>query len=76
MPHIIVKIASSPSEDKKTALAEALADTAIKLLGIDPATISVSIDEVARENWVGAVYKPEILEKPKTIYKKPGYDPL
>jgi len=28
------------------------------------------------EDWAEKVYKPDILGKPETIYKKPGYNPL
>jgi 4-oxalocrotonate tautomerase len=26
-------------------------------------------------NWTEQVYKPDIIAKAETIYKKPGYDP-
>lgn len=38
--------------------------------------ISVAIEDVAKEDWAEKVYKPDILGKPETLYKKPGYDPL
>ncbi len=28
------------------------------------------------EDWAEKVYEPDILGKPETIYKKPGYNPL
>jgi 4-oxalocrotonate tautomerase len=31
---------------------------------------------VKPEDWAEKVYKPDILDKSETIYKKPGYDPL
>jgi 4-oxalocrotonate tautomerase len=31
---------------------------------------------VKPEDRADKVYKPDILDKPETIYKKPGYDPL
>lgn len=39
-------------------------------------TVSVGIEEVEPQGWTEKVYKPDILGKPKTIYKKPGYDRL
>jgi len=30
---------------------------------------------VKPEDWAEKVYKPDILDKLETIYKKPGYDP-
>jgi 4-oxalocrotonate tautomerase len=38
-------------------------------------SVSVSLEEVKPQDWVEKVYRPEILEKPKNVYKKPGYDP-
>lgn len=76
MPHIIVKLGAGRSEQEKSELAEALANAAIANLGLDPTTISVGIDDIQRENWVEDVYKPEILAKSDSIYRKPGYDPF
>ena len=75
MPHIIVKIVGQSEEDKKI-IAAALTDTLSKTLGISDDFISLSIEDVLKGNWVEDVYKPEIIEKPNNLYKKPGYDPL
>ncbi|NMP25655.1 4-oxalocrotonate tautomerase [Rahnella sp. SAP-1] len=75
MPHIIVKIVGQSEEDKKI-IAAALTDTLSKTLGISGDFISLSIEDVLKDNWMEDVYKPEIIEKPKNLYKKPGYDPL
>lgn len=37
--------------------------------------VSVGIEDVTPQRWTETVYKPEILAKPETLYKKPGYDP-
>jgi len=47
-----------------------------KTLGISDDFISLSIEDVLKENWVEDVYKPEIIEKPNNLYKTPNYDPL
>lgn len=75
MPHIIVKIVGQ-SEENKTAIAQVLSETLINAFGINEASISVSIEDVLKENWIEAVYKPDILAKSNDLYKKPGYDPL
>ena len=36
-------------------------------------SVSVAMEEVGAEEWMDKVYKPEILDKPTQIYKKPGY---
>jgi len=38
--------------------------------------VSVGIEDVASDDWTETVYKPDIIGKPDTIYKKPGYNPL
>jgi 4-oxalocrotonate tautomerase len=38
-------------------------------------SVSVGIEEVEPQQWADQVYKPDILAKPETIYKKPGYKP-
>jgi 4-oxalocrotonate tautomerase len=40
------------------------------------AAVSVAIEDVGPDDWTDRVYKPDILQKPGSIYKKPGYDPL
>lgn len=75
MPHIIVKIVGQSEEEKKI-IADALTDSLSKSLGISNEFISLSIEDVLKEDWVESVYKPEIVEKPNSLYKKPGYDPL
>jgi 4-oxalocrotonate tautomerase len=37
-------------------------------------SVSVAIEEVKPEDWAEKVYKPDILDKPEQVYKKPGYD--
>ena len=48
----------------------------MKCTGNAEASVSVSIEDVAPDEWTDQVYKPDILEKPDTLYKKPGYNPL
>ena len=38
-------------------------------------SVSVGFEEIESKDWT-EVYKPDILGKPDTIYKKPGYNPL
>ena len=35
--------------------------------------VSVAIEEVKPEDWVEKVYKPDILNNPERLFKKPGY---
>jgi 4-oxalocrotonate tautomerase len=75
MPHIHVKIVGK-SEAEKTELAAKITKAVKNAVGAQEANISVSIEGVAKEDWVEKVYKPDILAHWDILYKKPGYDPL
>jgi 4-oxalocrotonate tautomerase len=76
MPHVLVKLYAGRSDKKKTELAEAITKSIMTVLNQDEDAISVGIEDVRPDEWVEKVFKPDILGKPKTIFKKPGYDPL
>ena len=76
MPHVIVKLYSGRSEEQKAKLAEALARTVMDTLGYGPESVSVSLEDVEPMDWPEQVYRPEILEKPEQLYRKPGYNPF
>ena len=71
MPHVIVKLYSGKPERQKQALAQAVTGA----LGYGEESVSVGIEDVEPRDWTAKVYKPDIIAKPDTIYKKPGYDP-
>ena len=75
MPHIVIKLYSGRTEEQKAILAQEITKTVMASLGKDEDAVSVGIEDVAEEEWLEGVYKPDIIGKPKTIYKKPGYDP-
>lgn len=76
MPHLIVRIASGRTEAQKSELAAAVTQAVVAVAGVGEDAVSVGIEDVDRDHWVEAVYRPEILAKADTLYKKPGYDPL
>jgi 4-oxalocrotonate tautomerase len=76
MPHVVVKLHSGKSERQKKALAEAVTKAVMNTLNYGEESVSVGIEDVEPKNWAEQVYRPEILGKLETIYKKPGYDPL
>jgi 4-oxalocrotonate tautomerase len=76
MPHVIVKLLAGRSEAQKARLADAVTKAVMEAANCAAASVSVSLEDVAAEDWVEAVYKPDILGKPDTLYKKPDYDPL
>jgi 4-oxalocrotonate tautomerase len=75
MPHVIVKLYSGRSEKDKTRLADEITKAVISALNSSEEAISVGIEDVKPEHWTETVYKPDILGKSETIYKKPGYSP-
>jgi 4-oxalocrotonate tautomerase len=76
MPHISIKLYPGRSEQQKVRLAEQIVKDVISLLESSEDSISVAIEEINPEDWVEKVYKPEILNNPEKLYKKPGYNPL
>ena len=76
MPHVIVKLYPGRSEEQKKQLADAIAGDLVRIAGSKEESISVAIEEVAPEDWVEQVYKPDILDRKETLYRPPGYNPL
>jgi 4-oxalocrotonate tautomerase len=76
MPHVIVKLHSGRSESDKLRLADEITKAVTGVLNLGDESVSVGIEDVEPKYWVEQVYKPEILSKGATIYKKPGYNPL
>ncbi len=76
MPHIIVKLYAGRSEEQKARIAEEVTQAVMAAANCAEKSVSVSIEDVAPDEWTEKVYKPDIIAKPDQIYKKPGYDPL
>ena len=76
MPHIIVKLQSGRTEDQKAIIADVLTKAVMTSARCSEAAVSVSIEDVEAKDWVETVYKPDIIGKSETLYKRPGYDPV
>jgi 4-oxalocrotonate tautomerase len=76
MPHVIVKLYTGRSAQQKARIAEAVTKAIIASSQNAAASISVSIEDVEPSVWTEKVYKPDIIGKPDTLYKEPGYSPL
>jgi 4-oxalocrotonate tautomerase len=72
MPHVIVKLYPGRSEEQKQRLAEAIVRDTVEIAACPESAVSVAIEEVAPADWPEKVYRPDILEKPQTLYRKPG----
>lgn len=75
MPHAIVKLFAGRSEAQKQKIAEAVTQAIMATAGSTEAAVSVSIEDIAPEDWAEKVYRPDITERPELLYKKPGYAP-
>lgn len=76
MPHVIVKLYPGRTEEQKNRLAEEIAKNVVTIAGCEDKSVSVAIVEIKPDDWVEEVYRPDILNQPENIYKKPGYNPF
>jgi 4-oxalocrotonate tautomerase len=76
MPHVIVKLYPGRSELQKTRLAEEIVKDVVAIAKCEEKSVSVAIEEVKPEDWAEKVYRPDILNNQKSLYKKPGYNPF
>ncbi len=73
MPHVIVKLITGKSEEQKVRLAEEIVKDVVTVLNLPEESVSVSFEEVKREDWAEKVYRPDIVNSAEKLYKKPGY---
>jgi len=73
MPHVIVKLYPGKSEEQKRKLTEAIAKDVVEVIQCPASAVSVAFEEIPPADWPEEVYRPDILEKPTTLYLKPGY---
>ena len=76
MPHIIVKLYPGRSDEQKTHLAEEIVKDVVTIAKCEEKSVSVAFEEIRPEDWAEKVYRPDILENPQRLYKKPGYNPF
>ncbi|MCB8875293.1 tautomerase family protein [Acidisoma silvae] len=75
MPHVIVKLTTGRSEQLKQEIAAAVTAAVASSANLSDDLVSVSIEEFEQADWADKVFKPDITDKPATLYKKPGYTP-
>jgi 4-oxalocrotonate tautomerase len=76
MPHVIVKLYPGRSDQVKNRLAEEIVKNVVAIAKCEEKSVSVAIEEIESADWPEKVYKPDILDKLDTLYKKPGYNPF
>jgi 4-oxalocrotonate tautomerase len=73
MPHVIVKLWPGKSEQQKARLAEAITRDVMSIFDYGEDAVSVAMEEINPPDWAEKVYKPDIINQPEKLYKKPGY---
>jgi 4-oxalocrotonate tautomerase len=73
MPHVIVKLYPGRSEQQKARLTEEIVRSVTSVLGCGENIVSVAFEEVDSGEWAEKVYRPDIVNAPGKLYKKPGY---
>ena len=76
MPHVIVKLWPGRTEEQKKRLGGEIVQDVVAIAGCEEKSVSVAFEEVTREDWAEKAYRPDILDKADTVYKKPGYNPF
>jgi 4-oxalocrotonate tautomerase len=76
MPHVIVKLYPGRSEQQKARLAEEIVKDLVAITKCEEKSVSGAIEEIKPEDWAEKVYRPDILNSPEKLYKKPGYNPF
>jgi len=72
MPHVIVKMWPGKSKSQKRRVAQVIARDVMEILNYGDESVSVAMEEVTPGDWADEVYRPDIVEKAATLYKKPG----
>ena len=73
MPHVVVKLWPGKSEQQKARLAEAITKYVMEIFNYGDESVSVAMEEIPAADWKDNVYKPDILDHPERLYKRPGY---
>ena len=74
MPHVIVKLASGRSEQQKEQIAAEVTKAIMATANMSEDAVSVGASKITpKANGRSEVYRPDVLGKPGTLYKKPGY---
>ena len=74
MPHVIVKLAAGRSRHLKDLIAAEVTRAIMSTAKVDEDAVSVSIEDVVPSDWAEKVHGPDIVGKPDTLIKPPGYD--
>lgn len=71
MPYVGVKMYPGRTEEQKRELCRAITEDVVRITKCDPKVVSVSIEDIAPEDWEEKVVAPFIKGKEKLLYSKP-----
>ena len=72
MPHIVIKCYKGRSKEQLKKTADKIAACAAEELNVNLSSVSVSIEEVDKENWPD-IYHKEIYGNRDNLYVEPQY---
>lgn len=76
MPHVVIKLYPGRSAEQKKRLAREIVNNVKQIAVCEEKSVSVAFEEVAPEDWVENVYRPEVIDKKENLVITPGYNPF
>lgn len=73
MPHVSIKCYPGKTAEEKKKLAEKIAKDIMEIFKVEEDGISVTIQDIQKEEWEKEVWRKEIVGKEELLYKSPGY---
>lgn len=74
MPHITIQMYTGRDEKTKKEIAGKMAEALSNAMNMEKKNISVSIQEIEKENWKTEVYDKVVDENNQEVLIKPGYE--
>lgn len=74
MPHITIQMYTGRDEKTKKEIAGKMAEALSNAMNMEKKNISVSIQEIEKENWKAEVYDKVVDENNQEVLIKPGYE--
>ena len=72
MPHIVVKCYKGRSREELHDIAKKIAKSTAPAFGLKETSVSVSIEEIEKEDW-SKIYHDEIYKDKEKLFIEPGY---
>ena len=73
MPHVEISCYPGRTEEMKQKCAEKIAEDIAAILGCNLSSVSVTIREIAQQDWKEIIWNGKITPVGQELYVKPGY---